>query len=147
MIWIFILFARLEGPSLCPLSPSEVLDLNAHPHAPQNSCGTFTKDTVIVVGRDRKGSEKGFGLSTIILYSHSHFEYKPFRLKVHMRKSILFVILQFGILGLIALTGPVLAVNPWFLALEIAVLLLGNWAVFTIMIGNFNITPDVKLHS
>jgi len=64
-----------------------------------------------------------------------------------MPKSIFFVILQFGILGMIALTGPVLAVNPWFLALEIAVLLLGNWAVFTIMIGNFNITPDVKLHS
>ena len=28
-------------------------------HAPHNSCGTFTKDTVIVVGRDRKGSKNG----------------------------------------------------------------------------------------
>ena len=61
-----------------------------------------------------------------------------------MTKSIFFVILQFGILGLIALTGPVLAVNPWYLALETAGLLLGIWAVITIKTGNFNITPDVK---
>lgn len=58
-------------------------------------------------------------------------------------KSLLFVFVQFGTLGTIALTGPLFPSNGWLLALEIVGILLGLWAVLTMGIGNFNITPDV----
>jgi protein-S-isoprenylcysteine O-methyltransferase Ste14 len=59
-------------------------------------------------------------------------------------KSWLFVFLQFGALGLIAITGPLLASNAWLLILELAGIALGVWAVLSMGIFNFNITPDVK---
>lgn len=59
-------------------------------------------------------------------------------------KSWLFVVLQFGALGLIAITGPLLASNIWLLALELAGIALGVWAVWSMGVFNFNITPDVK---
>ncbi len=59
-------------------------------------------------------------------------------------KSWLFVVLQFGALGLIAATGPLLASNIWLLALELAGIALGAWAVWSMGVFNFNITPDVK---
>jgi protein-S-isoprenylcysteine O-methyltransferase Ste14 len=57
------------------------------------------------------------------------------------------VLVQFGSLGLIALTGPLLPANGWLLALEFAGLLLGVWAVLAMGLGNLNILPDVMRHS
>lgn len=47
-------------------------------------------------------------------------------------------------LGWIALTGPLFAANPVLLLLEGAAGMLGLWAIGTMGIGNFNVTPDVK---
>jgi protein-S-isoprenylcysteine O-methyltransferase Ste14 len=54
------------------------------------------------------------------------------------------VAIQLLSLGLIALSGPLLAANPALLLLEGAAGLLGLWAIGTMGIGNFNVTPDVK---
>lgn len=62
-------------------------------------------------------------------------------------KSILFVLVQFGTLGLIALTGPLFPSNGWLLALEFTGFLLGVWAVLAMGLGNLNILPDVMRHS
>jgi len=43
---------------------------------------------------------------------------------------------------LIAITGPIFPNNKLLLAVELLGLALGIWAVFTIGIGNFNVTPD-----
>jgi protein-S-isoprenylcysteine O-methyltransferase Ste14 len=59
-------------------------------------------------------------------------------------KSFLFVFLQFGTLGLIAVTGPIIPTNTWLLSIELLAILLGVWAVLSMGIFNFNITPDVK---
>jgi protein-S-isoprenylcysteine O-methyltransferase Ste14 len=59
-------------------------------------------------------------------------------------KSLLFVFLQFGALGLIAITGALIPSNAWLLTIELAGLLLGVWAVLSMGIFNFNITPNVK---
>ena len=58
--------------------------------------------------------------------------------------SYIFVLVQFVCIGAIAITGPVLASNPFFLLLEIVGLGLGLWAIWTMRIGNFNITPNTK---
>jgi len=47
-------------------------------------------------------------------------------------------------LGSIAITGPLFAANPALLLLEGAAGMLGLWAIGTMGIGNFNVTPDVK---
>ena len=62
-------------------------------------------------------------------------------------RSIIFVVIQFGALGLIALTGPLFPSNPILLVLEIAGVLLGVWAILSMRPGNFNITPDVPRQS
>jgi protein-S-isoprenylcysteine O-methyltransferase Ste14 len=54
------------------------------------------------------------------------------------------VVIQLLALGLIALTGPLFAANPVVLLLEGAAGLLGLWAIGTMGVGNFNVTPDVK---
>ena len=54
------------------------------------------------------------------------------------------VAIQLLALGSIALTGPLFAVHPALLLLEGAAGLLGLWAIGTMGIGNFNVTPDVK---
>lgn len=59
-------------------------------------------------------------------------------------KSFLFVFLQFGALGLIAVTGPLIPTNAWLLSIQLLGILLGIWAVLSMGIFNFNITPDVK---
>lgn len=61
--------------------------------------------------------------------------------------SFLFVAIQFGALGLIAVTGPIIPANPWLLGLEITGVMLGLWAVLAMGIGNFKITPEVKRDS
>ena len=52
--------------------------------------------------------------------------------------------IQLLCLGLIALTGPLFAAHPALLLLEAAAGMLGLWAIGTMGIGNFNVTPDVK---
>ena len=54
------------------------------------------------------------------------------------------VAVQLLSLGLIALSGPLFAANPALLLLEGAAGLLGLWAIGTMGVGNFNVTPDVK---
>ena len=55
-----------------------------------------------------------------------------------------FVAVQFLCLGLIAITGPLIARNPVLLAAEMLGIFLGLWAVGVMRIGNFNVTPTVK---
>ena len=62
-------------------------------------------------------------------------------------KSLLFVIVQFACLGLIALTGPLFPSNAVLLVLELLGIGLGIWAILAMRIGNFNITPDPLKHS
>lgn len=62
-------------------------------------------------------------------------------------KSYSLVLIQFGALALIALTGPWLAEGFWWQLLEGIGLGIGLWAIVTIRIGNFNITPNVKQNS
>jgi protein-S-isoprenylcysteine O-methyltransferase Ste14 len=58
--------------------------------------------------------------------------------------SYTLVAIQFACLIAIALTGPILARNPLLLALEVAALLLGLWALLTARIGNVNVVPDPR---
>jgi len=58
--------------------------------------------------------------------------------------SYALVTVQLLCLGLIALTGPLFAAHPALLLLEGAAGLLGIWAIGTMGIGNFNVTPDLK---
>ena len=58
--------------------------------------------------------------------------------------SYTLVAIQFACLIAIALTGPILARNPLLLALEVAALLLGLWAILTARIGNVNVVPDPR---
>lgn len=53
------------------------------------------------------------------------------------------VTIQFAALAVLAVTGPILAANAWWLVEALAVLL-GLWAIVAMRIGNFNITPDPK---
>ena len=56
--------------------------------------------------------------------------------------SISLVLVQFACLGLLALTGPLLASSLPLLGVELLGLGLGVWAILSMRIGNFNITPD-----
>ncbi len=58
--------------------------------------------------------------------------------------SYIFVIVQFACIGAIVFTGPVLASSPLLLVIEILGISIGFWAIWTMRIGNFNITPDAK---
>ena len=56
--------------------------------------------------------------------------------------SISLVLVQFACLGVIAITGPLLASSLPLLVVELLGLGLGVWAILSMRIGNFNITPD-----
>lgn len=56
--------------------------------------------------------------------------------------SVSLVGIQFACLGAIALTGPLTPDNDALLAVQLAGLGLGIWAVLTIRIGHFNILPQ-----
>lgn len=60
-------------------------------------------------------------------------------------KSYVLVAIQFACLIALAVTGPVIARQPLWLALEIAGVALGVWAIVAQRFLNFNITPDVKV--
>lgn len=55
----------------------------------------------------------------------------------------MFVFIQFLCLVLVAITGPLVAYNKLYLVIEIIGLLVGMWAVWTMKIGKFRITPDI----
>jgi protein-S-isoprenylcysteine O-methyltransferase Ste14 len=57
-------------------------------------------------------------------------------------KSILFVTMQFVCLGLIFISGPLIADPFYLLILELAGIALGIWAVLAMGWGNLNIAPD-----
>lgn len=59
-------------------------------------------------------------------------------------KSYSLVLIQFGALALIALTGPWIAEGFLLQVIEGIGLGIGLWAIATIRIGNFNLTPNVK---
>jgi protein-S-isoprenylcysteine O-methyltransferase Ste14 len=58
--------------------------------------------------------------------------------------SITFVFVQFLCLGIFAITGPVIPSNAILFLGEGLGIALGLWAIWTMRLGNFNITPDVK---
>ena len=62
--------------------------------------------------------------------------------KMNLFKSLIFVAIQFISLGLLAVTGPIFPSNEYLLLIELLGLGLGIWAILTMRIGNFNITPD-----
>lgn len=62
----------------------------------------------------------------------------------NLRISYTLVALQFIALGVLALTGPVIARPPIWLALEVAGLALGFWALWNMRRSPPNITPDVR---
>jgi len=68
-------------------------------------------------------------------------------MKSKQLRSYVFVIVQFACLIAIALTGPLIARNPLWLALEGAALLLGLWTIWTMRAARFNIVPDVPDNS
>jgi len=57
-------------------------------------------------------------------------------------KSIIFVVIQFLCLGLLAVTGPLIPSNPALLVIYLSGISLGIWAVLSMRIGNFNIIPN-----
>lgn len=52
------------------------------------------------------------------------------------------MILQFGCLALVAITGPLLA-SDRFLFVELVGIALGFWAVYSMRLDNLHITPEV----
>ncbi len=64
-----------------------------------------------------------------------------------LKKSLLFVIIQFTCLGLIAFSGPLFPSNPVLLIFQLLGLGLGIWAILSMRIGNFNIIPDPFDHT
>ena len=60
-------------------------------------------------------------------------------------KSLTLVAIQFACLIAIALSGPIIARQPLWLALEIAAIALGGWALLSMRGGPFNIVPDPKV--
>lgn len=62
-------------------------------------------------------------------------------------RSYLLVALQLLCIALFAVSGHVVARNPFFLIMEAGALGLGVWAIATLRPGKFNITPDVPAHA
>jgi protein-S-isoprenylcysteine O-methyltransferase Ste14 len=58
--------------------------------------------------------------------------------------SYTLVAIQFACLIAIVLTGSILARNPVLLAVEVAALLLGVWAILAVRITNVNVLPDPR---
>lgn len=62
------------------------------------------------------------------------------------RKSLsyLLVTIQFASLAVFPLTGTWLARSPWLLAVELAGLFFGVWAVLAVRLRNLHVLPDVR---
>jgi protein-S-isoprenylcysteine O-methyltransferase Ste14 len=63
------------------------------------------------------------------------------------RVSYTLVALQFAALGILAITGPVIARTPIWFALEAAGLALGLWALWAMRRSPPNIIPDVRANA
>jgi protein-S-isoprenylcysteine O-methyltransferase Ste14 len=72
----------------------------------------------------------------------SYYIWISFMQKPSFIKPFLFVFIQFLCLSLIAITGPLIPSNIALFLIEFLGLGLGIWAVLTMRIGNFNITPN-----
>lgn len=59
-------------------------------------------------------------------------------------KSYLLVAVQFAALILLAWSGPIIARPPLWLLIELLGLAVGVWAIWSMRLFNFNVTPDVK---
>jgi protein-S-isoprenylcysteine O-methyltransferase Ste14 len=62
-------------------------------------------------------------------------------------KSTAFVVIQFLCIGLIAITGPIIPAKEALLVIQLLGIGLGIWAILSMRIGNFNITPDPLIRS
>lgn len=58
--------------------------------------------------------------------------------------SNILVFIQFSAIGLIAVTGPLIASEWYLLIAEVSGILLGIYAIYIMRPGNFNIRPIVK---
>ncbi len=59
-------------------------------------------------------------------------------------KAYTFVFLQFLLIGIILVTGKMIAENKIYFFVELSGVLIGCWAIISLKIGNFNATPTVK---
>ncbi len=69
--------------------------------------------------------------------------------RMGLRKSLLawmLVFMQFVLIGLIVLTSPLFSLKLWVICSIMLGIALGLYSIYTIRIGNFNITPDVSPH-
>ncbi|GIK74205.1 MAG: isoprenylcysteine carboxyl methyltransferase [Chloroflexota bacterium] len=64
--------------------------------------------------------------------------------KPDLLKSYTLVVIQFGALLALALTGPIIARHPVLLAVELAALALAVWAIVTMRLRHINVLPDVR---
>lgn len=64
--------------------------------------------------------------------------------KPDLLKSYTLVVIQFGALLALALTGPIVARHPVMLAVELAALALALWAIVTMRLRHVNVLPDVR---
>ncbi|MFN3332421.1 MAG: methyltransferase family protein [Caldilinea sp.] len=64
--------------------------------------------------------------------------------KPDLLKSYTLVVIQFGALLALALTGPIVARHPVLLAVELAALALALWAIVTMRLRHVNVLPDVR---
>ncbi|MFN3979290.1 MAG: methyltransferase family protein [Caldilinea sp.] len=64
--------------------------------------------------------------------------------KPDLLKSYTLVVIQFGALLALALTGPIVARHPVLLAVELAALALALWAIVTMRLRHLNVLPDVR---
>lgn len=64
--------------------------------------------------------------------------------KPDLLKSYTLVVIQFGALLALALTGPIIARHPVLLAVELAALALAMWAIVTMRLRHINVLPDVR---
>jgi protein-S-isoprenylcysteine O-methyltransferase Ste14 len=61
--------------------------------------------------------------------------------------SYIYVIIQIVFIILIGITGPIIPNNIIILIGEVAGVLLMVWAIWTMRLGNLNISPDLKKNS
>jgi protein-S-isoprenylcysteine O-methyltransferase Ste14 len=58
--------------------------------------------------------------------------------------NLLFVIIQFGGIGIILLTGPVFSSNPILLLIQLSGFSIGVWAILIMRIDNLSVLPELK---
>lgn len=56
----------------------------------------------------------------------------------------LMVFLQFTMIGLIIFTGPIFPTKWWSIMMLVIGALIGIWSIYTLRLGNLNLTPHVR---